>query len=148
MGGASKTCIIAEVGVNFNGDFENCKKMIAMAANAGCDGVKFQLFSAENLYPRSAGKLDWKDGEREYAYDIFEAAQCLGRIFAYKSILILERFDQRCYSTRIVELPQCYCRSHALLMISTAQYRAQRCHSRTPNFTAFLPLIFSNPVQH
>ncbi len=71
----NKTFIIAEIGINFNGSLENCYKLIDSAADAGCDCVKFQLFSASGLYPVSAGKLDWKDSEKEYSYDIYEAVR-------------------------------------------------------------------------
>lgn len=70
-----KTYIIAEVGINFNGSLNSCYKMIDMSIVAGCDAVKFQIFSAKNLYPKSAGKLDWKDGEKTYNYDIYNAVQ-------------------------------------------------------------------------
>jgi len=71
----SKVYIIAEIGINFNGSLDNCYKMIDMAVEAGCDAAKFQMFSAKNLYPRSAGELDWKDDEKEYSYDIYEAVE-------------------------------------------------------------------------
>ena len=44
-----KTLIIAEIGSNHNNKFENIKKMISIAKEAGCDAVKFQLFKAQNL---------------------------------------------------------------------------------------------------
>lgn len=34
--------IIAEIGINHNGDLDLCKKMIDMAVETGCDAVKFQ----------------------------------------------------------------------------------------------------------
>ena len=34
--------IIAEIGINHNGDLEIAKQLIEMAKNAGCDAVKFQ----------------------------------------------------------------------------------------------------------
>ena len=34
--------IIAEIGINHNGDIKIAKKLIDMAKNAGCDAVKFQ----------------------------------------------------------------------------------------------------------
>ena len=70
-----RTFIIAEIGINFNGSLENCFKMIDAAVDSGCDGAKFQLFSAKNLYPKSAGKLDWKDVGKEYSYDIYDAVK-------------------------------------------------------------------------
>jgi len=66
---------IAEVGINFNGEFDNCTRLIDMAAEAGCDSVKFQLFTAKNLYPKSAGKLDWRDNEKSYSYNIYDAVK-------------------------------------------------------------------------
>ena len=39
-----KTLIIAEAGVNHNGDIELAKKLIASASAAGADLVKFQSF--------------------------------------------------------------------------------------------------------
>lgn len=70
-----QTYIIAEIGINYNGSLDIAKKMIDVAKEAGCQSAKFQLFSSKNLYPKSAGKLDWKDGEREYSYDIYEAVK-------------------------------------------------------------------------
>ena len=46
-----KTLIIAEIGSNHNNKFENIKRMISIAKEAGCDAVKFQLFKAQNLVP-------------------------------------------------------------------------------------------------
>ncbi len=67
--------IIAEIGINHNGSIGNCFKMIDAAVEAGCNAVKFQLFKAKYLYPQSAGSLDWKDAEKEYSYNIYEAAE-------------------------------------------------------------------------
>lgn len=67
--------IIAEIGINHNGSIENCFKMIDAAVEAGCNAVKFQLFKAKYLYPQSAGSLDWKNAEKEYSYNIYEAAE-------------------------------------------------------------------------
>jgi len=67
--------IIAEIGINFNGSIDNCYKLIDMAVSSGCSAVKFQIFSAKKLYPKSAGKLDWKDDKEEYSYDIYKAVK-------------------------------------------------------------------------
>jgi len=69
------TYIIAEVGINHNGLIGNCHKLIDAAASSGCDAVKFQYFRPEFLYPRSAGRLNWKDGRKKYSYDIYKAAE-------------------------------------------------------------------------
>jgi len=44
-----KTLIIAEIGVNHNGNIKIAKKLIDVAKKAGCDFVKFQSFKANNL---------------------------------------------------------------------------------------------------
>lgn len=67
--------IIAEIGINYNGSLENCYKMIDMAKQSGCQAAKFQLFSAKNLYPKSAGNLEWKDTDKTYSYNIYDAIQ-------------------------------------------------------------------------
>lgn len=70
-----KIFIIAEIGINHNGIFDNCVSLINAASDAGCNAVKFQFFKADHLYPRSAGKLDWKDSNKEYSYKIHEAVK-------------------------------------------------------------------------
>ncbi len=55
-----KTLIIAEAGVNHNGDIENAKKLIEVAARAGADYVKFQTFKTENLVTKNASKADYQ----------------------------------------------------------------------------------------
>lgn len=67
--------IIAEIGINFNGSLENCLKMIDASVDAGCHAAKFQFFTANGMYPISAGKLDWKDANKEYSYDIYKAVK-------------------------------------------------------------------------
>jgi len=49
--------------------------MIDISVEAGCNAAKFQMFSAKNMYPKSAGQLDWKDNKEEYSYDIYKAVE-------------------------------------------------------------------------
>jgi N,N'-diacetyllegionaminate synthase len=56
----SKTLIIAEAGVNHNGDIETAKKLIRQAAIAGADIVKFQTFTADKLLTSNAPKADYQ----------------------------------------------------------------------------------------
>lgn len=70
-----KTFVIAEIGINHNGSLENALKMIDAAVDAGCSAVKVQLFTAKNLYPKTAGRIDWRDSVKKYSYDIFEAVK-------------------------------------------------------------------------
>jgi N-acetylneuraminate synthase/N,N'-diacetyllegionaminate synthase len=56
----NKVIIIAEAGVNHNGDYELARKLILEAANAGADYVKFQTFKADNLVTKDAQKADYQ----------------------------------------------------------------------------------------
>lgn len=55
-----KVIVIAEAGVNHNGDIAIAKKLIDAAVDAGVDFVKFQTFKAENLVSDSAKKADYQ----------------------------------------------------------------------------------------
>jgi N,N'-diacetyllegionaminate synthase len=54
------TLIIAEAGVNHNGELSVAKRLIDVAAEAGADLVKFQTFSADRLVTASAQKADYQ----------------------------------------------------------------------------------------
>lgn len=56
----SKTFIIAEAGVNHNGDMAIAKKMIDAAVNAGVDAVKFQTFKTEKLILKDTEKAPYQ----------------------------------------------------------------------------------------
>ena len=55
-----RTLIIAEAGVNHNGDLDMAKQLVDAAARAGADLVKFQTFNASRLVTRSAQKADYQ----------------------------------------------------------------------------------------
>ena len=55
-----KTLIIAETGVNHNGDINIAKKLIDEAKNAGADIVKFQTFVADKCVSKNAKKADYQ----------------------------------------------------------------------------------------
>lgn len=54
------TLIIAEAGVNHNGDIEIAKKLIDVAAEAGADLVKFQTFSGDRLATAIAKQAEYQ----------------------------------------------------------------------------------------
>lgn len=56
----SKVIIIAEAGVNHNGDIQIAKKLIDAAVDAGVDYVKFQTFKADSLVSKSAKKAEYQ----------------------------------------------------------------------------------------
>jgi N,N'-diacetyllegionaminate synthase len=56
----SRTLIIAEAGVNHNGDLSLAKQLIDVASDAGADLIKFQTFNAERLVTRTAAKAGYQ----------------------------------------------------------------------------------------
>lgn len=55
-----KTFIIAEAGVNHNGDTERALALVDTAARCGADAVKFQTFSADRLVRAGAAKAAYQ----------------------------------------------------------------------------------------
>ncbi|OUU29737.1 MAG: N-acetylneuraminate synthase [Candidatus Endolissoclinum sp. TMED37] len=55
-----KTTIIAEAGVNHNGDINNACKLIKVASDAGADFVKFQSFNPNNVVIEDAPKAEYQ----------------------------------------------------------------------------------------
>lgn len=56
----TKTLIIAEAGVNHNGDINLAKQLIDKAKEAGADIVKFQTFVAEKCVSKTAKKAEYQ----------------------------------------------------------------------------------------
>lgn len=59
-----KVLIIAEAGVNHNGDISIAKKLIDVAVEAGADVVKFQTFKAENVVTKQAMLSDYQKANK------------------------------------------------------------------------------------
>ena len=55
--------VIAEAGINHNGNIGIAKKMIDVASEAGADFVKFQTFNSDRLVTSSARKADYQIDE-------------------------------------------------------------------------------------
>lgn len=70
--------IIAEAGVNHNGNVETAKKMIHAAKKAGCDCIKFQTFSADKIVTKNAPKADYQienTGAKQSQYEMLKSLE-------------------------------------------------------------------------
>jgi N-acetylneuraminate synthase len=116
VGPGQPAFVIAEIGINHNGDVALAKKLIAAAASSGCDAVKFQkrtvdvVYSKEELArPRESPfgetngdlKHGLEFGEAEYAeIDAFcrsLAIPWLASCWDEASVDFIEQFDPPCY---------------------------------------------------
>jgi len=68
--------IIAEIGINHNGDMAICKDLIDVAHDSGCDAVKFQKRDIDQVYSRS-----YLDSPRESPWGTTQRAQKQGLEF-------------------------------------------------------------------
>ena len=59
-----KVFIIAELGINHNGNLNLAKKMINSAKKAGADAVKFQIFKTENVVTKDAKLCDYQKKDK------------------------------------------------------------------------------------
>ncbi|GIT24401.1 MAG: hypothetical protein CM1200mP41_04450 [Gammaproteobacteria bacterium] len=79
-----KPFVIAEIGINHNGDLDLAKKLIAGAADAGCDAVKFQKRTIEEVYSKE--ELDqprespWGTTNREQKFGLEFTAEHYAQI--------------------------------------------------------------------
>lgn len=68
----NKVFIIAEAGVNHNGDLDIAKRLVDEAVKAGVDAVKFQTFKAENLVCKHAEKAIYQKETTDAKENQFE----------------------------------------------------------------------------
>lgn len=74
----NKTIIIAEAGVNHNGNLGTARQLIKVAAYAGADMVKFQTFKAGKLVTHSAAKAKYQQattGKEQSQYEMIKALE-------------------------------------------------------------------------
>lgn len=71
----SKVFVIAEAGVNHNGDIKVAKQLVDAASEAGTDAIKFQTFKAEKLVCKTAKKAEYQletTNKSETQYDMLK----------------------------------------------------------------------------
>ena len=108
--------IVAEIGINHNGDIDIAKKLIDVAAIAGCNAVKFQkrtveiVYSSEELAKPRESPYGTTNGELKYGlefekeeYDEIDRYCKEKKITWYcspwdeKSVDLIEQYDTPCY---------------------------------------------------
>jgi len=116
IGDGEPVFIVAEIGINHNGDINIAKKLIDVAVEAGCDAVKFQKRTIELVYtpeelarPRENPfgptngdlKRGLEFGEREYQeidrYCREKKIIWFASPWDIKSVDFLEKFNVPCY---------------------------------------------------
>jgi len=79
--------IIAEIGINHNGDMSMCKKLIDLAADAGCDAVKFQKRDIDQVYTQ-----EFLDSPRESPWGATQRDQKEGLEFGLSEFQEVDRY--------------------------------------------------------
>ena len=79
--------IIAEIGINHNGDIEICKKLIDEAISAGCNAVKFQKRDLESVYTR-----EFLESSRESPWGKTQYEQKKGLEFGEEEYQEIDRY--------------------------------------------------------
>ena len=89
------TIVIAEAGVNHNGDLQKAFQLVDAASEAGADIVKFQIFKAENLATTSAEKANYQKKTSNSSESQFSMLKKLEldneSYFSYKNIVIRKK---------------------------------------------------------
>jgi N-acetylneuraminate synthase len=82
-----KTFIIAEIGINHNGDMELAKNLIRAAKKADCDAVKFQKRTIDEVYTK-----EFLDSPRESPWGNTQRDQKMGLEFELEEYQEIDRF--------------------------------------------------------
>ena len=83
-----KNYIIAEIGINHNGDLDLAKELISIAKSSGCDAVKFQKRDIESVYTKEE-----LDAYRESPWGKTNREQKMGLEFSIEQYKELENFS-------------------------------------------------------
>lgn len=133
IGDTAPCFIIAEAGSNHNGRLEQAKRLIDLAADAGADAVKFQVFRASKLYPQRAGHSDYLKDARSI-YDIvselempYEWLPELARWSAERGVLFLaSAFDEESVDRLEPFVPAFKIASYEMTHLPLVRYIAEK----------------------
>src|ERR1700739_837185 len=115
--GEGQPCfVVAEIGINHNGDIDVAKRLISVAAAAGCDAVKFQkrtveiVYTAEELAKPRENPFGQTNGDLkrglEFGHDEYPLIDRYCRevkmpwfasCWDEKSVDFIDQFDTPCY---------------------------------------------------
>ncbi len=79
--------IIAEIGINHNGDISIFKKLIDMSCDSGCNAVKFQKRDISQVYAQ-----DMLDSERESPWGTTQREQKMGLEFSVEQYKEIDKY--------------------------------------------------------
>lgn len=82
--------IIAEIGINHNGDLELAKRLIDLVVEAGCDAVKFQKRTVDKVYSQ-----EMLDSPRESPWGHTQRAQKEGLEFGWAEYDTIDAYCQK-----------------------------------------------------
>ena len=82
--------LIAEIGINHNGDLELAKKLIKDASDAGFDAVKFQKRTVEKVYTK-----EFLDSPRESPWGKTQRDQKNGIEFSFDDYKIIDEYCKK-----------------------------------------------------
>ncbi len=85
--------VVAEIGINHNGDMSICKELIDVAVDSGCDAVKFQKRDLDKVYTQ-----EFLDSPRESPWGATQREQKSGLEFSKEQY---EEIDQYCKEKNI-----------------------------------------------
>ncbi len=87
--------IIAEIGINHNGDIGIAKKLIDLAKKAGCNAVKFQKRTINKVYTQ-----EYLNSTRESPWGKTQRDQKEGLEFGFDEYEEIDSYckDARCFS--------------------------------------------------
>lgn len=108
----NKNYIIAEIGINHNGDLDLAKKLIDLAKTSGCDAVKFQKRDIDSVYTKEE-----LDSMRESPWGNTFRAQKEGIEFSIEQYKELEIYSEKqgldfivsCWDLKSLDLIQKNC---------------------------------------
>ena len=82
--------IVAEIGINHNGDMSICKKLIDVAIDSGCDAVKFQKRDINKVYTQ-----EFLDSHRESPWGNTQRDQKMGLEFGAEDYQEIEDYCKK-----------------------------------------------------